>query len=103
MIITVTRVRVMEVSVHKVVKVIAVRHGLMATIGTVLVCRIMALADMLGRACGGVVAVNGHRTFVYVAVMGFVHVSLVQKAGMVSVRNSHVPTALSVLVGVVRV
>jgi hypothetical protein len=93
-IVAVVAMRVMEVAVHQVIDMIAVRHRRMAAIGTVLMILIVAAAGMLRRAGVRVLRRDGESVLldlvplhvVQVAVMQVINVVLVDNAGMTAIR-----------------
>ena len=63
---------VMQMTVHQVVDVVAVRHRFMTTAWTVHVGSVVTIALMIRCALGGVGAIDGERMLVDVALMGMV-------------------------------
>ncbi len=103
MVVAVTLVRMVQVALHKIVDMVAVRHGLMATVCTMRMLGIMAVAYM---AIGAVVRVGRcHVKFVLVDVtfVRVMHVAVVQKVCMVIVLDGRVSAVFAMLVGVIRV
>ena len=90
-------VRVVEVTVHEVVNVIAVRNGRMPTARTVDVVRIVALAVVPG-ATVGVFARDVDDVLVVVVFMGAVQVPVMQVTNMVPVLDRDMPALRTVLV-----
>jgi hypothetical protein len=63
MVVAVPTVLMVQVGADQVVRVIAVRHDLMATGRTVLVLRVVRIAGVPGRAAIGVRAIDSNRAF----------------------------------------
>ena len=104
MIITVIAVRMVQVTVHEVVDVISVRHGLMTTTGAVNVIRIVAAAGVGGGASIRVSITHFHHVLFHLAIFtNVMKVSVVQIVHVVTVLNAGVLAVGSVLVIVVLV
>ncbi len=100
MIVAMIAVRVVEVTVHEVVDVIAVRNGRMPTARTVDMVRIVALAVVLG-ATVRVCVRDFDDVLVVVVFMGAMQVPVVQVTDMVAVLDRDMPAVGAVLVVVV--
>lgn len=92
--------RVMQVAVHQVVHMIAVRHRFMAAIGPVHVIRVMARAAVLGRALRGVFGIHFQAMLVHMAVMHVMQMAIVQIVGVAVVLDGGVAAGRAVLMGV---
>ena len=86
-IVAVAAVRVMQVAGDKVVRVIPVGNGFVATIGAVLMPGVMVAACMIGRTGVGVLARDAYCMFVMMISMLVVHVTVVQIVGVPFVLN----------------
>jgi hypothetical protein len=95
-------VRMVQMTVHKIVDVVAVRNRLMPTIRSVNMCCIMALADMTTRAFGWVRVVYVQSVLLDDSILGLmVQMTIVQKIDMVSVLDGGMPAIGSVYMRVV--
>jgi hypothetical protein len=92
-----------QVTVHPVVQVVAVRHELVAASTPVHVPFLVAAARVSGRAPRGILACDADRVLVDVIPVLVVHVPVVQVIGVVVVGDGSVPAAGPVAMGVVRV
>lgn len=88
-------VRMVQTAVDKVVSMVAVRHGFMATSGTVLV----SLAADIGRATHGVIVVYGNNVLVHVVAVGMLEVTVVQIINVIPMADGHMPAIRTVLMG----
>jgi hypothetical protein len=95
-VVAVAAVGVVQVPVHEVVDVIAVRHRRMPTVGTVNVIACMACA-LVGVTGGRVCVRDSNHVFVIVIFVGAVQVAIVQVTNMVAVLDSHMAAVRSVL------
>jgi hypothetical protein len=102
-IVAVVAVRMVQVTVHQVVRVIAMRHGFMPAVGSMLVAGFVSPAVVIGRAVGRVPAVHLEPVIVHVILVGMVHVSVVQIVGVPFVHHGRMPAAGSMFVRMVRV
>jgi hypothetical protein len=102
-VVAVAIVRVMEVAVHQVVHVVAVRHGLVTTSGAMPVVRLVRAARVIGRTVGRVRAIDRELVLVHVARVRVVEMPIVQVVGMSVVAHGRVtaPLSVDVLVAVV--
>lgn len=103
MIVAVPVVRVVQVIVHEVIHVIAVRNRLMATSGTMLVSSVVARAGMLGRALSRIVATHLERVLDDLGTLLMVQMAVVQEIHMASVTDGSVAAIGAVLVVVIGV
>jgi len=103
MIVAVAAVRVVEMALHQVVGVIAVRHGFVAAAGAVLVCAVVAAAGVLGRACAWVLLTDGQDVFFHILAIHVVEVAVVQVIDVAVMLDGGVAAAGTVLMVVVRV
>jgi hypothetical protein len=102
-IVTVVAVRMMKMAADAVVRVIAVRHRLMATAGAVDVARVMTAAAVVGSAAVGVLARYLDRVLVDMIFVRMVKVTIVQIVYVATVAHGRVSAARSMLVSVVGV
>jgi hypothetical protein len=100
MVVAVTIVRVMQVTVHHVVHVIAVRNLLMTAVGTVNMARLMSAAIVPWGALVRVVSAGADPVIINVTVVYIVHVTIVKVIGMPIVANSGVAAIRTVHMGV---
>ena len=101
-VVTVPVVRVVKVSIHQIVDVIAVGNGGVPAVGTVNVTRVVALAVVSGTACG--IGVRDlYDVLVVVAFMGAVKVPVMEVADVVTVLNSDMAAVRAMLMGMVLV
>ena len=89
-------VGVVKVPLDEIVGVIAVRHLLMAAVGSVLVGVGVRATMVLGRAVGGVLAIDLDGVFVDVIGMGVMQMTVVQVVDMTVVLNRGVPAIRAV-------
>jgi hypothetical protein len=94
---------VVQVTVHPVVEVVAVRHPLVAARAPVHVTLLVAAARVAGRAPRGILARDADRVLVDVIAVLVVHVTVVQVIRVVLVGDGSVPAAGPVVMCVVRV
>ena len=100
-VVTVVAMRVVQVVLDEVVDVIAVRDGLVAAAGTVLVRGIVAGALVIGGAHVGMLGVHRDRVLVDVILVGMVQVTVVQVVGVVGVPDRGVAAARAVFMRVI--
>ncbi len=100
-IVAVAVVWMMEMSIHKVVNMIAVRYSLMPAVFTMRMLHIVRVAGMAICTFGWVGRVYFQRMLVHMSVMGVVQVSIVQVIGVVAVLNSSVPAVFTVLMSMI--
>ena len=103
MIVTVVAVRMMKMAADAVVRVIAVRHRLMATAGAVDVARVMPTAAVVGSAAVGVLARYLDRVLVDMIFVRMMKVTIVQIVYVATVAHGRVSAARPMLVSVVGV
>jgi len=96
-----TAVRVMQVSVDQIVDVIAMRHRLVPTAGTVLVPSLMPGALVLRRAAIGILGGNLDHMLIDMIAMHVMQVTVVQVIDMVAMLHCLVATAWSMLMRVI--
>jgi hypothetical protein len=97
-IVAVPVVRVVQVIVHEVVHVIAVRNRLMATSGAMLVSSVVPRAGMLGRALSRIVDTHLERVLDDLATFLVVQMAVVQVVHMARVAHGRVTAVGTVLV-----
>lgn len=102
-VIAVVSVRMMEVPLHEVVGVIAVRHRLVAATRPMLVTRVVGAAVVIRGTRRRVLRANRQRVLVHVVSVGVVQVSVVQVIGVAVVLNRRMAALGTVLVAVVSV
>lgn len=105
MVVAVAAVGVVQVAFDQVVHVVAVGHRGVAAAGAVAVVGVVAGAQVLGRAFGGVLRVDRQLVFVDVVAVGVVQVAVVQVVHVAVVLDRGVTAvgAVFVLVGLVGV
>lgn len=103
MVVAVAIVLVMQMAVHQVVHVIAVRHCFMAAVRSVRMCRIVAIAIVAIGAIRWVLRIDVELVFVNVTFVRVVQMAVVQVIGVAVVLNRCVAAVLAVLVRVVLV
>ena len=103
MVVAVVPVRVVQVTIHQVVDMVAVRDGLVTAARAVHVVRVVALAGVPGRAARGVLVAHIDRVLVDVTVVVVVQVTVVEVVHVVSVLHGDMPAAGVMLVVVVLV
>ena len=85
-------VRMVQVTVHKIVDVVAVRNRLMPTIRSVNMCRIMPLADMATSAFCWVRFVYVQSVLLHDALLSLmVQMTIMQEIDMISVLDGGMP------------
>lgn len=97
-IVAVSLVGMMEVTVHQIVDVVAVGHGLVPTARAMDVGGVVPLACVAVRASGRVGVVHLDPVLVVVAVVRMVQVPIVQVVHVALVPDRDVPAALAMLV-----
>jgi hypothetical protein len=97
-VVAVIAVRVMQVPIHKVVDMVAMRDGLMPAPGPVHVTGLMPCAAVLGRAPVGIARRHFDRVLVDMVPMRMVQVPIVQVVDVIAVANGRMPAISSVLV-----
>lgn len=96
MIVAVIPVGVMEMAVHQMIHVIAVRQRLVAAARTVGVVLTVGLAGVSRRAVGRIRAAYRELVLVHVACMGMVEVAVVEVVGVPFVAHRDVAAAFAV-------
>jgi hypothetical protein len=97
-VVAVVTVRVMQVAVHQVIDVIAVRHRLMAAAGAMLMRRVVGAAGVLRRAGAGVGAADFQLVVLDTGLAVVVQVAVVQVIDVVAVLDRRVAAIRAVLV-----
>ena len=93
-------VRVMQMSAHQVVGVVAVRNGLVAASRSVCMLGFVSAALVLGRALGGILSTHRNGVIVDVALMRMMQMPVVQVISVAVVFDCGVAAILAVDVGV---
>lgn len=101
MIVAVVAMRMMQVAVHQIIDVIAVRHRFVSTVRAVDVIFRMARANVLRRAAGQIGCGYIERVFFDLAAGRVVQVAVVQVIDVVAVLDRGVAAVLAVLMIVV--
>jgi hypothetical protein len=91
----------MQVAVHQVIGMIAVRDGLVTASGAVLMALFVAATVVLGRAARGVGGIDGQDMLLNLAALVVVQVAVVQVIDVVFVLNGCVAAAGAVLMRMV--
>jgi hypothetical protein len=94
---------VVQVTVHQVIRMIAMGDGFMPAVGSMPVAGFVSPAVVIGRAIGRVPAVHLEPVIVDVILMGMVHVPVVQIVGVPVVHHGCMPAAGAMFVRMVRV
>ncbi len=102
-VVAVAAVRVMQVALHQVIGMVAVRHGFMAAARAVLVGLVMAAAGVFRRALAGILLAHGQLVLFHVLALDVVQVAVVQVIDMAVMLDCGVPAAGAVLMVVVGV
>lgn len=102
MVIAVSPVGMVQVTVHEIIDMIAMRNGRMSATGPMHVVLRMSAARMFRRAPVRMLGIHLDHMFVHVAAMGVVQVSIVQIIDMVTVLHRRVAAAWAMFVVVVR-
>lgn len=92
---------VMQMIANQIINVIAVRYGLMATAGAVLVVRIMDAAMMCGRAPVRIGVAYRNHVFIYVIAVQVVKVPVMEIVDMPLMTHGDMSTIRPVLVRVI--
>ena len=100
MVVAVIAVRVMQMAVHQVIDMVAVRDLRMAAIGAVLVGLVVSLAAVLGRALGRIGRTDGQGVLLDLVAFDVVQMAVVQIIDMAFVHDASVAAAWAVLVRV---
>jgi hypothetical protein len=99
-IVAVRAVRMMKMSAHQVVHVVAMRNRFVAAARPVFMCGFVGAALVVGRAFGRVLSGHRNGVIVDVAFVGMMHVPVVQVIGVSIVFDGGVAAILAVDVGV---
>jgi hypothetical protein len=94
-------VRVVQVAVHQVVNMVAMRHGLMTATGAMFVAFIMRPAVVLRRATRRVAAVDVKLVFLNSSLAHVMQMPVVQVIHVTVVLDARVPATGAVLVTVI--
>ena len=103
MIVAVTAMRVVQVAIHKVVDVIAMRRRRMAAVPAVNMALLMGAALVVRCAPGGIGGADRNCVFVHMIAVRVVQVSIVEIIGVAVVLYSSMATFAAMLVVVVAV
>ena len=98
MVVAVVAMRMMQVTIHEVVDVVTVRHGLVPALGAVLVRRLVSGAGVPRRAVGGVVPTDRDLVLVDVVAVRMVQVARVKVVDVAFVPNGRMTALGAVLV-----
>lgn len=102
MIIAVTTVRVMEVSVHEVIGVIAMWNSLVAAARTVLVAFVVPLTSVVRSTAAWMFSINFKDAFIYMLVVNAVKMAVMNVIEMVAVAHGFMAAILAVGVRMIR-
>jgi hypothetical protein len=103
MIVTVVAMRMVQVAIDQVIRVVAVRDGFMTAAGAVLVSALVAGTLVLRRAGGRVIGIDRQPVFLNSARGHVVEVAIVEIIHVAVVVDGRVPAAGTVLMVVLRV
>jgi hypothetical protein len=103
MVVAVRAVGMVEMPVHQVVDMVAVRHRVMAAAWSVPVLTVMAAAFMIGRAPVGVAPSDLDRVFVDMTLMGMMEVPVVQVVDVIAMPDGDMPAIGPVGMGMILV
>ena len=103
MIIAMAAMRVVQMAVHQVIGVIAVRHSFVAAAGAMLVGLVMAAAVMLGSALARVLLADRQLVLFHIFPLDVVQVAVVQVIDVVVMLDGGVAAAGAMLMVVVGV
>ena len=95
-VVAVATVSVMEVAVHQVVHVIAVRHGFVSASGAMLVACLVGTAPVIGGAVSRVRTADRQLVLIHVVRVGVMEMAIVQVVGMAVVAHGQVTAAFPV-------
>lgn len=102
MIIAMCAVRMVEVAVHQIVHMVAVRHNFVATTWPMYVRRFMTITGVARGACTRVRRRNRNHMLIHVIAMRVMQVTIMKVVHMVVVANGQMSAACAVLVVVMR-
>ncbi|GAB3741084.1 hypothetical protein GCM10028794_26440 [Silanimonas algicola] len=103
MVVAMPPMRMVQVTVDKVVDMVAMRHGLMAAAGAMHMVGGMPAAGMASGAGRGVLRIDADRMLIDVVAVHMVQVAVVQVVHVAVVLDRRVAAARAVDVGMVRV
>ncbi len=86
-IVAVVVVRVVQVPIHQIIDVVAVRHGFMTTVWTVHMARFVCATRVMRRADHRVAVVHCERVLIHVVAVRRVQMPVVQVVHMIVVHN----------------
>jgi hypothetical protein len=101
--VAVVAVGMVQVAVHQVIGMVAVRHGFVTAAGTVTVTLIVSTAVMGRRAVAGIGSTHRQHVLVHMVALNVVQVPVMQVVCMAVVLDGGMAAAGAVLVAVVRV
>jgi hypothetical protein len=101
MIVAMVAVRMVEVPIHQIVDMVAVRHGLVPAIGPVNVAWVVAGAVMIGRADVGIRCGHSQHMFIDVISMHMVQMTIMQVVDMPVVFDREMSAAGAMLMNMV--
>ena len=103
MVVAVVAVRVVQMTINEVVRVVAMRYGFVSAAGAVYMSRFVAVAVMIWGADVRVGGADGDAVFIDVVAVRVVQVAVVQVVNVAVVLDGGVAAARAVLVRVVGV
>lgn len=103
MIIAMVAMRMMQMPVHQIVDMVAVRYGLMPTPRSMHMPGLVSGAAMIRRAAIGILRRHFDRVLVDMVAVRMVQVPVVQKVHVVAMADGRMPTAGPVLVRMIGV
>jgi hypothetical protein len=103
MIITMIAMRVMQMTLYEIIRMVAVWHGLVAATRSVFVIRIVPAATMVRGAAIGIGGTHCNDMLVNMIVMWVMQVAVVEIIGVAVVANRNVAAALSMSMGMIGV
>jgi len=103
MIIAMVAMGMVQVPIHQIVDVVAVRHRLVTATGAVLMPWLVPFAAVLRRAAIGILRRHFDRVLVDMVAVRMVQVPIVQKIDVVAMADGRMPTAGPVLVRMIGV
>jgi hypothetical protein len=102
-VVAVVSVRMVQVVIHQVIRVVAMRNRFVAAAGAMPVSVFMRPAVVVGRTIGGVGGAHRQDVLIHVVSVHVMQVTVVKVIGVAVMLNRGMTTALPVLVVVVRV
>jgi pseudouridine-5'-phosphate glycosidase len=103
MIVAVTAVRVVQMAIHQIIDVIAMRHGFVATTRAMNVAKVMGSAIVLRGAVGGVDRGQAYGVFIDVSLMQVVQMTVVKIVDVIVVLDGGMTAAFLMLMRMFRV